>query len=262
MSKKKKSEKKGCLFLFIGTLLAFAGTFVYAVLSGWIAHLVIEADLGGRSAYALLNASLPCALAVFFLLDGVLIVNYLPASEPTDQEEMQPMLGQRAAADRGISQRTVRIATIALLAAIVPVALFSVGTYRTVSDEGISTKICFIPTGSYTWEQVSSYEFSCDRSSKGLAITFTMRDGKSIEILQGAMSSPDTFKEKYDCKEAFAVDIIAKMRALQISCPTLESPSKHNQLMEDAAGFYHSNNEKLWPYVQEIIGYKQVAPAT
>lgn len=255
MSEEKRSGKKGCLFLIVGTILAFVGTGVYILLSGWISSLVIQNALGGRTAYALLTASLPCMYVVFLLLDGVLVVNYLPASpHESGADEQVPMLGQRAA--RGFDAKVVRILSISLVAAILPVTLISVGTYRTISDEGISNAFCFIQTSEYQWEQVSYYEIECD-SSKGLSMTFTMRDGSSVEILQGTVSSPDSFKEKYDSKEAFAVDIAARMAALQIPCKTFESQSAHNKLKEAARSFY-KGNEDLWPHVMQLVGYEEV----
>lgn len=250
----KKSGKKGCLFLIIGTILAFVGTGIYVLLSGWITSLVINGSLGGRTAYALLTASLPCMYIVFFLLDGVLIVNYLPSSPEPDENEQAPMLGQRKS--QGFRAKTARLVSIILVAAIVPVTMVSAGTFRTVSDEGISLSFCFIQTGEYQWEQVSYYELACD-NSKGLSMTFTMRDGKTVEILHGTASSPDSFKEKYDSKEAFAVDIAARMAELQIPCKTFERASTHNKLKEAARTFY-KGNEKLWPHIKQLVGYEEV----
>ncbi len=251
MIEKKKNGKKGCLFLIIGTILAFVGTGLYILLSGWISSLVINGNLGGHTAYALLTASLPCVYIVFILLDGILIINYLPSPPAQAEEDLAPMLGQKAS--RGISPTLVRVASILLVAAIIPVGLVSVGTYRTVSDQGISSSFCFISTSEYKWEQVSYYELACD-NNKGLSMTFTMRDGNSIEILQGTMSAPTFFKEQYDCKEAFAIEIAGKMASLQIPCKTFESMSTHNKLKEAARNFYQKD-EKLWPYVSQLVAY-------
>lgn len=256
MIEKKKSGKKGCLFLIVGTVLAFLGTGLYILLSGWLSSLVIGGVLGGRTAYALLTASFPCVYVVFILLDGVLIVNYLPSTSEPDEDELSPMLGQRTS--RGIKPSTVRIASVILAAAILPVTAVSVGTYRTVSNEGITSTVCFIPMKDYKWSQVSSYELACD-NNKGMSMTFTMRDGTTVEILQGTVSSPDSFKAQYDCKEALAVDIAAELERLQIPCKTFQSSSAHSKLKESARAFY-KDNEKLWRYVQQLVGYEAVVP--
>ena len=254
MEKNNQKGKKGCLFLLLGTLGVLVGTLVYILVSGWISAAVIEAAIGGKVAYALLTASLPCIIVVFVLLDGILLLNYLPSAEPSDPDEMSPMLGRRKA--QGLSPKLVRGLSIALASATVLVALVSAGTYRTVSKEGVSTTVCFIKVEDYRWEQVSSYEVACD-NDRGLSMTFTMRDGKRFEILQNTMSAPTSFKEIHDCKEAFAVKIMERMEELQVPCESFESTSNHRKLMESARTFY-KDDPQLWPFIKQLIRYEEV----
>ena len=109
----------------------------------------------------------------------------------------------------------------------------------------------FITTDEYQWKEVSSYRVDCDED-KGLSITFTMRDGKQIEILQSAQSAPRAFHETYECKEAFALDLIEMLEEeYQIT--------RNVSHMGLAVKFYQKDTD-LWPYVKEILGYDELVP--
>ena len=242
------------MFLMVGVLITILLTVVYVLISSGLSSLVIGSALSGRTAYALLTVSLPCIIVVYVLLNGALFLNYLPTAEGVDPDEITPMLGKRKVG--GLSQKLVRGLTIAIIAAMLPIAVVSAGTYRTVSDEGISTTVCFIEGDVYAWEKVSSYEIACD-NERGLSITFKMRNGTSFEILQNTVSAPDSFKSAYPCKEAFAVDILKKMDEHQIPCSTFENQGEHRKLMEAARTFYR-NDETLWSYVKLLVRYQEV----
>lgn len=254
MNNHNKSGKRGCLFLLIGVVLTLLCTAIYALVAGGLSSLVIGSALSGQTAYALLPLSLIGVIIAYFLLNAILFLNYLPTSDAAPTDEISPMLGKRKSA--GLSRRTVRWLSVGLLVALIPLAAISAGTYTTVSEEGVSTTICFVKGDTYVWEKVSSYKVACD-DGKGLSITFKMRDGKSFEILQNTISAPGSFKSTYPCKEAFAVDILKKMEEHQIPCATFENEREHRQLMESARSFY-KGDEALWSHVKAIIRYQEV----
>ena len=245
-----KNSGKGCLFLIIGTILGVIASFLFIPLAGQLASKIINAKMAGEVGYVMLTAAEPCIAVAALFLFCILTVHYLDISDtkkdirPSQKPQKEyKFLGSKAA---------TWVITGALVLCILLSAVVYATTYRAVTTEGISTTVChFIKTGSYEWKQVSSYKVDCDEE-KGLSVTLTMRDGKQFEILQSAVSAPRSFHEAYDCKEAFVLDLVTMLEEeYQIT------PNRSH--IERAKAFY-SSNEKLWPYVREIIGYDELLP--
>jgi hypothetical protein len=81
-------------------------------------------------------------------------------------------------------------------------------------------------------------------------VTFTMRDGKQIEILQGVNSTREQFDEKYTSVTHFAYDLDQRMVELQVP--------RNARHVERAAKLYKDTT--LWPYVSKLIGYVELVP--
>ena len=246
----KKSNGKGCLFLIIGTILGVIASFLFIPLAGQMAAKIIDSSMAGQVGYVMLTAAEPCIAVAALFLFCILTVHYLDISDtkkdvrPSQKPQKEyKFLGSKAA---------TWVVTGALVLCILLSAVVYATTYRAVTTEGISTTVChFIKTGSYEWKQVSSYKVDCDEE-KGLSVTLTMRDGKQFEILQSAISAPRSFHEAYECKEAFVLDLVTMLEEeYQIT------PNRSH--IERAKAFY-SDDEKLWPYVKEIIGYDELVP--
>jgi hypothetical protein len=157
------------------------------------------------------------------------------------------MLGQKEA--HAMPLRTKWLITAGMLACVVIAGAVCVNTYRLVTPTGIRS-YCFAETSSYDWKQVSAYTIDCD-SEDGLSVTFTMRDGKKYEILQGVNSTTAEFDGQYTSVTHFAADIDEHMVALQVP--------RNVKHMERAVNFYLSR-EGLWPYVSKLIGYAELVP--
>lgn len=250
--KDKKKSGKGCLFLIIGSILGVAALILFIPLAGKLTSVIVNDTMEGQLGYAMLSAAEPCIMIASLLLFAILVIHYFDFDPPAQskpslgmQEEIKPhkFLGTKLA--------TWAITGVLLLGVALTAFVYAT-TYRTVTTEGVSNKICyFITTDEYTWKQVSSYKVDCDEE-KGLSLTFTMRDGKQVEILQSAQSAPRAFHEKYECKEAFALDLIEMLEAeYQIT--------RNVSHMERAVKFY-KNDAELWPYVQKILGYDELVP--
>lgn len=243
----KKKNNKGCLFLIIGSLLSVGALLLFIPLAGKLTSVIVNNTMASQVGYAMLNAAEPCITVASLFLFAILVLHYFDfeaiAQPNQKQDTTKKFIGSKAA---------TWVFTGILLICVVVTALIYATTYRTVTTEGVSNKICyFITTDEYQWKQVSSYRVDCDED-KGLSITFTMRDGKQIEILQSAQSAPRVFHETYECKEAFALDLIEMLEEeYQIT--------RNVSHMELAVKFYKSNPE-LWPYVKEILGYDELVP--
>ena len=157
------------------------------------------------------------------------------------------MLGQKESS--ALSKRTLWLITAGLLAGVVVTGAVSVNTYRLVTPEGVRSYF-FVETASYEWKQVSSYTIDCENEDDGLSVTFTMRDGKKYEILQGVNSATKAFKEQYTSVTHFAADVDDQMMALQVP--------RNVKHIERAVKVYRGH--KLWPYVEKLIGYVELSP--
>ena len=124
----------------------------------------------------------------------------------------------------------------------------AVNSYKLVTPDGVSTYF-FAETNSYQWKQVSSYTIASD-DDNGLSVTFTMRDGKQFEILQGVNSTTEKFDGQYTSVTHFAADLDDEMAALQVP--------RNVKHMERSVKLYKDTT--LWPYVSRLIGYVELVP--
>lgn len=250
--KNKKKAGKGCLFLIIGSVLGVVALLLFLPLAGELTKSVVNDKMEGQVGYAMLYAAEPCIMVASLLLFGILVIHYFDfdsigkspqKNKPQQEVKTHKFLGTKLA---------TWVATGVLLLGVVICAFVYATTYRIVTTEGVSNQICyFFTTDEYSWKQVSSYKVDCDEE-KGLSLTFTMRDGKQIEILQSAQSAPRSFHEKYDCKEEFARDLIKMLEEEYQITPNIYH-------IERAENFYR-DNEDLLPFVKEIIGYEELDP--
>ena len=248
---KPKSKKKGCLFLIVGSLLALLATGIYVLVVAFMTGIVIETRHGGEVAYALMKSVTPSYGIAMLCFYGILAIWYF---SPTEEEKkktpggLAPMLGEKTR-DDGVSKRTLWMITGGLLLAAVITGAVAVNHYRLVTAEGIS-EYFFVETKSYEWKQVTGYTVDCDNDNDGLSVTFTMRDGKQYEILQGVNSTTEAFDKTYTSVTHFAYDLDQRMTELQVP--------RNTRHMERAVTLYRDH--PLWPYVSKLIGYVELVP--
>ena len=248
--KKAASGKRGCLFLIVGSLLALLATGLYVLAVSLLTGVLVEARHGGEVAYALMDIVTPSYVVAMLLFYGVLAIWYFTPTEDEVKKQnrgLSPMLGQKEST--ALSKRTLWLITAGLLGAVVVTGAVSVNTYRLVTPEGVRSYF-FVETASYEWKQVSSYTIDCENEDDGLSVTFTMRDGKKYEILQGVNSATKAFKERYTSVTHFAADVDDQMMALQVP--------RNVKHIERAVKVYRGH--KLWPYVEKLIGYVELSP--
>ena len=248
--KKAASGKRGCLFLIVGSLLALLATGLYVLAVSLLTGVLVEARHGGEVAYALMDIVTPSYVVAMLLFYGVLAIWYFTPTEDEVKKQnrgLSPMLGQKEST--ALSKRTLWLITAGLLGAVVVTGAVAVNTYRLVTPEGVRSYF-FVETASYEWKQVSSYTIDCENEDDGLSVTFTMRDGKKYEILQGVNSATKAFKEQYTSVTHFAADVDDQMMALQVP--------RNVKHMERSVKLYKDTT--LWPYVSRLIGYVELIP--
>ncbi|MBR6783028.1 MAG: hypothetical protein IKM33_07560 [Clostridia bacterium] len=249
--KKPKSNKKGCLFLIVGSLLALLATGIYVLVVAKLTGVVIEARHGGEIAYALMKSVTPSYGVAMLCFYGNLAIWYFTPNEDEirkQNEGLSPMLGEKRR-DDAVSKSTLWMITAGLLVAAVITGAVAVNHYRLVTTEGIR-EYFFVETKSYEWRQVTSYTVDCDNDNDGLSVTFTMRDGKKYEILQGVNSTTEGFDAAYTSVTHFACDLDQQMTDLQVP--------RNTRHIERAVQFYRDH--ALWPYVEKLIGYVELIP--
>ena len=250
VGKTKKSHKKGCLFLIVGSFATVLATGLFIFCVSKVTGKVIESRHGADAAYALMTALTPCYAVAFSLFTGIMGLWYFAPSEEEVQKQnkgLSPMLGQKEA--HAMSTGTKLLISGGMLVGVILTGMIAVNSYRLVTPHGISTYF-FAETKSYEWKQVSAYTIDCD-SNDGLSVTFTMRDGKQYEILQGVNSTTTKFDEQYTSVTHFAYDLDKNMVDLQVP--------RNVKHLERAVTFYQGR-ERLWPYVSKLIGYTELIP--
>ena len=247
---KPKSKKKGCLFLILGSLLALLATGLYVLCVSLLTGTLIEARHGGEIAYALMDLVTPSYMVAMLFFYGILAVWYFTPNEDEVKKQNQslsPMLGQKPST--AVSKRTLWLITAGMLCAVVVTGAVALNTYRLVTPDGIRSYF-FAETGSYEWKQVTAYTIDCESEEDGLSVTFTMRDGKKLEILQGVNSATKSFKDTYTSVTHFAAELDSRMVELQVP--------RNVRHVERAVKIYRGH--KLWPYVEQLIGYVELNP--
>lgn len=247
---KPKSKKKGCLFLILGSLLALLATGLYVLCVSLLTGPLIEARHGGEIAYALMDLVTPSYMVAMLFFYGILAVWYFTPNEEEVKKQNQslsPMLGQKPST--AVSKRTLWLITAGMLCGVVVTGAVALNTYRLVTPDGIRSYF-FAETGSYEWKQVTAYTIDCENEEDGLSVTFTMRDGKKLEILQGVNSATKSFKETYTSVTHFAAELDSRMVELQVP--------RNVRHVERAVKIYRGH--KLWPYVEQLIGYVELNP--
>lgn len=244
-NKKNKKPGKGCLFLILGSIVGVLLLLLFIVLTGQLTASIINSTLGDVEGYAMLTIQEGCIMVASLFLFAILVVHYLP--DPEDYQKKNAFTPEAPKKRKKFlgAKPSTWLATGGLLLCVVFTAFVSATTYRTVSQEGISTTVCyFFQTETYDWEQVSSYKVDCDED-KGLSVTLTMKGGKKFELLQSPVSTPSSFDAKYDCKEAFVAELITFLEEEYQIMPNISH--------RDRARAFYGNNEKLWPYVKDIM---------
>lgn len=265
--KKSKQGGKGCLFLIVGTLAVIVGTILFAVVTGKVTELVINARHGGEAVYALMTASIPCIVITFLLLNCILILLYLPGENPQDknrtgEKQFTPMLGEKPKTPSIGNKRVISWAVAGMAVAVIAVGAVSANTYTLVSAEDGITTHCFVDLRHYGWDEVGRYNIDCD-NSKGLSVTFTMKDGKKIEILQGTVSATKEFHASY--REMSKDDDPAGIGATLAYAVDIDKRLSEQGVLRDVSHFeravsFYQGNDAMWPYVSELIGYGELFP--
>lgn len=248
---KKKKGRKGLLFLVVGALLATLASLLYVLVVSLLTGAIIEARHGEDVAYALMNVVTPSyGYASLFFIAILAIWYFTPTKEELQKQEqsLSPLLGQRKKGE-ALSRRTLWLITGGLLLCVVVTGAIAVNSYKLVTPEGIRSYF-FVETSSYQWKQVTSYTIDCENDNDGLSVTFSMRDGKRFEILQGVNSTTKRFDERYSSVTHFASTLDEEMISLQVP--------RNVRHMERAVRLYRDH--ALWPYVKKLIGYHELVP--
>ncbi len=259
VGKNPKAQKRGCLFLVLGSIAALLATGAYTLGITRLTLIYIEARHGGEAAYALMGATMGSCVVVLILFYAILAIWYI---SPT-QAEVDRQNRQMAAAPGGHNTRPAKamprnrlwLITGGLLLGVLLTGLVSLNTYKLVTEDGIRSYF-FAETGRYEWADVSAYTVNCDMD-KGLSVTFSMADGKQFEILQGTNSATNAFKEKYTSVIQFAADVDDRLMHPTDDSPV--TPRNMNSIAYDrAVKFYQTPYPDVWPYVAQMIGYEDL----
>ena len=247
---KKSGGRKGCLFLIVGSLVALLATGLYVLAVSYLTGVIIEARHGEGIAYAIMNIVTPSYGIAMLCFYGILAIWYFTPTEEEVKKQNQglaPMLGQKQRND-ALPKHTLWLITAGLLLAVPVTGTVAVNSYKLITPDGVSTYF-FAETKSYQWKQVTGYTIDSD-DNNGLSVTFTMRDGKQIEILQGVNSTTEKFDEQYTSVTHFAAELDDDMVALQVP--------RNVKHMERSVKLYKDTT--LWPYVSRLIGYVELVP--
>ncbi len=252
-------QKRGCLFLVLGSLLAILATGVYILTVSLLTGKVIEGRHGGEVGYAvmtLVKGSYGVALFLFYAILAVWYVAPTQAEVDKQNRKFATMPGghnQKPA--KAMPRRTLWLITGGILLCVIATAVVALNSYRLVTEDGIRSYF-FVETGRYDWDDVSAYSVDCD-SEEGLSVTFSMKGGKQFEILHGINSATSDFKETYTSTTHFAAELDKRLMTPSDDRPV--PPRNMSGIAYDrAVKFYRDTYTDLWPHVAQLIGYVEM----
>ncbi len=260
VGKKPKSQKRGCLFLILGSLVALILTVAYIVGLSLLTGKVIEGRHGGESAYAvmtLVKGSYGVALLLFY---AMLAVWYIAPSEEEVKRQNQRFAtmpgGHNHEPAKAMPRRTLWLITGGLFAGIILTGVVALNSYKLVTEDGVRTYF-FAETNRYDWEDVSAYSVGCD-DNEGLSVTFSFKGGKQIEILHGINSATGKFKERYGTPTRFAAELETRLTDPSDGRPGLSSNTNFSLVSTKAEKFYREAYPELWPYVAQLTKHRDI----
>ncbi len=259
VGKAKKPQKRGCLFLLLGSLVALLATGIYIVAVSLLTGVLIRARHGDEAVYALMTLVKGSYVVVLLFFYAVLAIWYIsPSQEEVDRQNRQMAMkpgGHNQKPIKAISRRTLWLISGGALLGVVLCGVISLNSYRLIGENGIRTYF-FVETDRYEWQDVNAYSVGCDNDN-GLSVTFSMRGGKQFEILQGINSATPKFIEKYTSPTHFAAELDKKLMN-----PTDGSPvpprNMTSMAYDRAIKFYREDYPEIWPHVSQLIGYVEV----
>lgn len=240
----------GCGTGILGTLAVLLGVVIYAVVSSVIAKALIHSRFGSDAACAILTLTVTNLIVAFVLYEAIFIVWQVRSSQKAS--------GKVDLSD-GEKKTMDKIVLIVLIVCILLSLLFSLvnaNTFTCLREDSIST-VCFTTTKEYRWDErcdVLRYTFTCDENG---AITYriTMKDGKSFDLLGGATSLSDSFREKYNADKVdllcYVADLCEKLDNSEYIVERVVSSST----VENAQKVFEGDESKalIWEQIQRII---------
>ncbi len=264
VGKKPRTQKRGCLFLILGSLAALLATGCYILVVTLLTGTVIEARHGGEVGYALMTVVEGSFVVVLLLFYAILALWYVAPSEAEVERQNRQLAhtpgGHNQKPAKAMPRATLWLITGGIFLCVLLTGAVSLNTYKFVTEEGVRT-YCFLETGRYDWEDVSAYSVDCD-TDQGLSVTFSFKGGKQVEILRGINSFSSSFEEKYDSPTHFAAELDKRLMNPADDRPV--PPRNMSGVAYDrAVRFYRdANPESLsgsqWVYVRQLIGYVEM----
>ncbi len=264
VGRKPTTQKRGCLFLILGSIAALLATGCYILIVSLLTGLVIEARHGSEVGYALMTAVEGSWGAVLLLFYAILALWYVaPSQAEVDRQNRRFATmpgGHNREPAKAMPRRTLWLITAGLLLGVILAGAVALNTYKFVNEDGVRT-YCFFETGSYDWDDVSAYAVDCD-TDEGLSLTFSFKGGKQLEILRGINSFASAFEEKYDSPTHFAAELDKRLMNPSDDRPV--PPRNMSGVAYDrAVKFYRDANPeslsgRLWGYAAQLIGYVEM----
>ena len=234
---KEKKRRGGCLSWILGTVLVIVGVVVYAIVSSLINRWLIGARFGQDAACALLPLAIPGLTVAFVLYEAIFIVRLIKSGNKQDDAK---------------AKRIANVVTIAAICLSLLFAVFSANTFTQLDNSSIS-KVCFVQTKQYVWDQrcdVQRYSVSC--SSEGaLSYVITMKDGETVELWNSVNSCSSEFLEKYGDIYGYAAYLSEQFDNSEF---IIEKRVTGVEFMEK---FYKTDKPEVWASLEKIISDTQ-----
>ncbi len=264
VGKRPQTQRRGCLFLILGTILALLATGAYALGILLLTHVYIEARHGDEAGYAIMTIVMGSIVVAMLLFYAILTLWYIsPTQDEVDRENRRMANspgGHNREPAKALSRRKLWLITGGLLFGVVVCGFVSLNTYQFVTEEGVRTYF-FGETSRYEWNDVRTYGMECDMEH-GISISLIMKDGKEVDILPGGKtnSATDLFVGQYSSPTQFAATVDERLRKPNDGSPALLRHDGKN-LKQQAETFYRGAYPELWPYVAKMIGFEDIQPS-
>ena len=227
-----KNKNKGCMSGFLGTVYVLLGVVGYAIIS-LLLNRIFTSDQGESSCHVMTFYGTGIAIA-FFLYEIIFIVWQIKLSV--------------IAQGKGDPARFTKILKIVAAASISLSLIFAIigaNTYTLCKNDKIS-KVCFVTTNEYTWNNVSRFILSCNENGT-LEYTVRMKDGEAIEIFNTVNTCSDEFLEEHKSLSGYAAYLTNEFRN---SGFIIEEQIIGEEYMEK----FFKEKTDVWENLQIIIG--------
>lgn len=236
MINKDNNKKVSILSGVLGTLAVIVGVVAYVLLSSLFNRLFVGFHLGNDASCALLSLSI-IGITVAFILYELIFIAWIFKKAKAGEDVAQ----------RNKLNRLFILVLIVCISLSLIFAIFSANTFTRCDEKSIS-KVCFVTTREYRWDNRDIIRYSLTCSPEGtLEFSIAMRDGEVINLFSSVNSCSQGFIDKYENLYGYAAYLDKEFKECGY---IIDSRIDGVEYMEK---YYKDTYPEIWKYLEPII---------